>query len=153
MPEEALERVPRASESMSTQHSPAALLGKRILIGKPGLDGHDIGAKIVALTLRNAGAEVIYTGLRRSPAQIAQVAVDEGVDAVGLSILSGSHKELVTEVMAQLREMGASEVKVFVGGTIPAEDHAFLHELGVAAVFTADMPLEQMIDSLRKGFA
>ena len=71
------------------------LAGKRILVGKPGLDGHDIGAKIVALTLRDAGAEVIYTGLRRSPQQIAQVAIDEGVDAVGLSILSGSHKELV----------------------------------------------------------
>ncbi|MDB5851667.1 MAG: methylmalonyl-CoA mutase C-terminal domain protein [Rhodoferax sp.] len=122
-----------------------ALAGKRILIGKPGLDGHDIGAKIIALTLRNAGAEVIYTGLRRSPRQIAQVAVDEGVDAVGLSILSGSHKELVEDVMAQLRELGAGDVKVFVGGTIPAEDQPHLHALGAAAIFTADMALDDVV--------
>ncbi|MFA7669629.1 MAG: cobalamin-dependent protein, partial [Burkholderiaceae bacterium] len=86
------------------------LAGKRILVGKPGLDGHDIGAKIVALTLRNAGAEVIYTGLRRTPEQIARVAVDEGVDAVGLSILSGSHKELVADVIAQLKSLKADAV-------------------------------------------
>ena len=125
-----------------------ALAGKRILIGKPGLDGHDIGAKIAALTLRNAGAEVIYTGLRRSPQQIAQVAVDEGVDAVGLSILSGSHKELVREVIAQLHANGASDVKIFVGGTIPAEDRPYLRELGVSAVFTADMPLDHVVATL-----
>lgn len=105
---------------MNTLQASALLAGKRILIGKPGLDGHDIGAKIIALALRNAGAEVIYTGLRRSPQQIAQVAVDEGVDAVGLSILSGSHKELVCDVMAQLRQLKAEDIKVFVGGTIPA---------------------------------
>lgn len=133
---------------MNTLQPTGALAGKRILIGKPGLDGHDIGAKIIALTLRNAGAEVIYTGLRRSPLQIAQVAVDEGVDAVGLSILSGSHKELVLDVMAQLRERGAPDVKVFVGGTIPAEDQPYLRELGVAGVFTADMPLERVVASL-----
>ncbi|MEO5671937.1 MAG: cobalamin B12-binding domain-containing protein [Ramlibacter sp.] len=124
------------------------LAGKRILVGKPGLDGHDIGAKIVALTLRDAGAEVIYTGLRRSPGQIAQVAVDEGVDAVGLSILSGSHKELVADVIAELRALKAGDVKVFVGGTIPVDDHAMLHDLGVAAVFTADMPLETVVTQL-----
>ncbi len=133
---------------MSTQQHSAKLASKRILIGKPGLDGHDIGAKIIALTLRNAGAEVIYTGLRRSPAQIAQVAIDEGVDAVGLSILSGSHKELVADVITQLKKMNAHGIKVFVGGTIPAEDHAPLHQLGVSAVFTADMPLERVVDSL-----
>jgi methylmalonyl-CoA mutase C-terminal domain/subunit len=88
---------------MNTRTRNRPLQGKRILIGKPGLDGHDIGAKIIALTLRNAGAEVIYTGLRRSPGQIARVAVDEGVDALGLSILSGSHKELVNDVFAELR--------------------------------------------------
>ncbi len=130
-----------------------ALAGKRILIGKPGLDGHDIGAKIVALTLRNAGAEVIYTGLRRSPLQIAQVAVDEGVDAVGLSILSGSHKELVADVMEQLRELKAADVKVFVGGTIPAEDQPHLRELGVAAIFTADMPLAEVVRILGERLA
>lgn len=129
-------------------NSRPALAGKRILIGKPGLDGHDIGAKIVALSLRNAGAEVIYTGLRRSPRQIAQVAVDEGVDAVGLSILSGSHQELTREVIAQLRELDAGDIKLFVGGTIPADDQSQLLALGVAAIFTADMPLEEMIQVL-----
>ena len=124
------------------------LAGRRILVGKPGLDGHDIGAKIIALRLRDAGAEVIYTGLRRSPAQIAQVAVDEGVDAIGLSILSGSHKELVADVMAELRERRAACVKVFVGGTIPGDDHAHLKALGVAAVFTADMPLDTVVGEL-----
>lgn len=138
---------------MSAPQTPAALAAKRILIGKPGLDGHDIGAKIIALTLRNAGAEVIYTGLRRSPLQIAQVAVDEGVDAVGLSILSGSHKELVAEVIAQLRELGAHDVKVFVGGTIPAEDQSYLRDLGVTAIFTADMPLDVVVRSLAKSLA
>lgn len=138
---------------MSTTKLPAVLAGKRILIGKPGLDGHDIGAKIIALTLRNAGAEVIYTGLRRSPLQIAQVAVDEGVDAVGLSILSGSHKELVGDVMAQLRQLRAEDIKVFVGGTIPAEDQPHLRQLGVAAVFTADMPLEDVVNILAKSLA
>ncbi len=105
---------------MNASRAERPLHGKRILIGKPGLDGHDIGAKIIALTLRNAGAEVIYTGLRRSPEQIARVAVDEGVDALGLSILSGSHKELVSDVFARLRELDAADIKVFVGGTIPA---------------------------------
>ncbi len=124
------------------------LAGKRILVGKPGLDGHDIGAKIIALTLRDAGAEVIYTGLRRSPDQIAQVAVDEGVDAVGLSILSGSHKELVADVMVALRARNAGDVKVFVGGTIPVDDHESLHAEGVAAVFTADMPLDVVVAQL-----
>ena len=138
---------------MSTHQIPAALAARRIRIGKPGLDGHDIGAKIIALTLRNAGAEVIYTGLRRRPLQIAQVAVDEGVDAVGLSILSGSHKELVADVIAQLRALKAHDVKVFVGGTIPAEDHAHLRELGVSAVFTADMPLEQVVALLAERLA
>jgi methylmalonyl-CoA mutase C-terminal domain/subunit len=133
---------------MNTATQQRPLAGRRILIGKPGLDGHDIGAKIVALTLRDAGAEVIYTGLRRSPGQIAQVAVDEGVDAVGLSILSGSHKELVSDVMAALHEAGAGDVKVFVGGTIPAEDQPALQALGVAAIFTADMPLDTVVAGL-----
>jgi len=124
------------------------LAGKRIMVGKPGLDGHDIGAKIVALTLRDAGAEVIYTGLRRTPLQIAQVAVDEGVDAVGLSILSGSHKELVADVIAQLRALKACNVKVFVGGTIPGADQDVLRELGVSAVFTADMSLDEVVAEL-----
>ena len=135
---------------MSEVKTARPLAGKRILVGKPGLDGHDIGAKIVALTLRDAGAEVIYTGLRRSPQQIAQVAVDEGVDAVGLSILSGSHKELVADVMAQLRALKAGDVKVFVGGTIPGEDQDELRALGVAAIFTSDMPLDAVVAQVAK---
>ncbi len=138
---------------MNESRTERPLAGKRILVGKPGLDGHDIGAKIIALRLRDAGAEVIYTGLRRSPAQIAQVAVDEGVDAVGLSILSGSHKELVHDVLAELRERKAGDVKVFVGGTIPGEDHAVLQALGVAAIFTADMSLDSVVARLASELA
>jgi methylmalonyl-CoA mutase C-terminal domain/subunit len=132
----------------TTSDTKRTLAGKRILIGKPGLDGHDIGAKIIALTLRDAGAEVIYTGLRRSPEQIARVAVDEGVDAVGLSILSGSHKELVKDVFEQLRALGAGDVALFLGGTIPAEDRPVLMALGVTEIFTADMPLDKVVSTL-----
>jgi methylmalonyl-CoA mutase C-terminal domain/subunit len=138
---------------MKTLEASTLLAGKRILIGKPGLDGHDIGAKIIALTLRNAGAEVIYTGLRRSPQQIAQVAVDEGVDAVGLSILSGSHKELVHDVIVQLKALNAGDIKVFVGGTIPAEDQPLLREQGVTSIFTADMALQDVVKILAKSLA
>jgi methylmalonyl-CoA mutase C-terminal domain/subunit len=128
--------------------APTPLRGKRILIGKPGLDGHDIGAKIVALALRNAGAEVIYTGLRKRPEQIVRVAIDEGVDAVGLSILSGSHRELAQQVIEGLREAGAADVHVFVGGTIPADDHDWLRGIGVQGVYDNDMPLSEVIESL-----
>ena len=129
------------------------LRGKRILVAKPGLDGHDIGAKVVALRLRNAGAEVIYTGLRKSPAQIARIAVDEGVDAVGLSILSGSHRDLVAQVAECLRAEDAADITLFVGGTIPAEDHAFLDSLGVRGIFTSDMPLDQVVSELAAALA
>ena len=138
---------------MNTKTTQRPLQGKRILIGKPGLDGHDIGAKIIALTLRNAGAEVIYTGLRRSPEQIVRVAVDEGVDALGLSILSGSHKELVLDVFARLREIDATDIKVFVGGTIPHADQQELRELGVAGVYTADMPLADVVAALAQALS
>jgi methylmalonyl-CoA mutase C-terminal domain/subunit len=121
------------------------LKGKRILIAKPGLDGHDIGAKIIALALRDAGAEVIYTGLRKTPGFIARVAVDEDVDAVGLSLLSGSHKELVAETMQELRTLEAGDIPVFVGGTIPAADRAELMEAGVMAIFTAEMKLDDVV--------
>lgn len=123
----------------------STLKGKRILIAKPGLDGHDIGAKIIALALRDAGAEVIYTGLRKTPGFIARVAVDEDVDAVGLSLLSGSHKELVAETMQELRALDASDIPVFVGGTIPAEDRAALLDAGVIGIFTAEMRLDDVV--------
>ena len=124
------------------------LQGKRIIVAKPGLDGHDAGAKIITLTLRDAGADVIYTGLRKTPDYIAQVAVDEDADALGLSILSGSHNALVGATMESLRRLGGEKIKVFVGGTIPKQDHAALLDLGVSAIFTAEMKLEDVVASL-----
>jgi len=124
------------------------LAGKRIVIAKPGLDGHDVGAKIIALTLRDAGADVIYTGLRKTPDTIARVAVDEDADALGLSILSGSHKALVAATIERLRAMGGEDISVFVGGTIPAEDREALKALGVRAIYTAEMRLEDIVASL-----
>jgi methylmalonyl-CoA mutase C-terminal domain/subunit len=124
------------------------LKGKRILIAKPGLDGHDIGAKIVALALRDAGAEVIYTGLRKTPEYIARIAVDEDVDAVGLSVLSGSHRELVAQTVESLRQLEAADIPIFLGGTIPAEDQPELFALGVKRIFTSEMELSAVIATL-----
>src|SRR5512135_2398020 len=126
------------------------LRGKRIVIAKPGLDGHDIGAKVIALALRDAGAEVIYTGLRKSPDHIARIAVDEGVDALGLSILSGSHRELVQQVLDELRKLDAADIKVFVGGTIPVDDVEALERLGVRGVYTSEQPLAEVIEQLAR---
>ena len=122
-----------------------SLKGKRILIAKPGLDGHDVGAKIIALALRDAGADVIYTGLRRSPDYIARVAVDEDVDAGGLSILSGSHKELVEETVRCLADLDAGDIHVFVGGTIPLSDQAELRAAGARGIFTAEMAIDDVV--------
>ena len=127
-----------------TKHS-ASLSGWRILVAKPGLDGHDIGAKVIALAMRDAGAEVIYTGLRKSPDYIARIAVDENVDAVGLSILSGSHMELVRETLQHLEAMRASDIPLFVGGTITRDDHDALRELGVLDIFTSDMEIDDVV--------
>jgi methylmalonyl-CoA mutase C-terminal domain/subunit len=129
------------------------LAGRRILVAKPGLDGHDAGAKVIALALRDAGAEVIYTGLRKSPEFIVRVAIDEDVAAVGLSILSGSHKELTREVVEGLARAGAGDIKVFVGGSVPPEDRAALLEAGARGVFTSDMPLDTVIDALARALA
>ncbi len=129
------------------------LRGKRILIAKPGLDGHDVGAKVIALALRDAGADVIYTGLRKSPDYIAQVAIEEDVDAVGLSILSGSHAELVAETVARLKAQDADEIKVFVGGTIPGEEHEALRAAGVAGVFTSEMKVEDVLAAIDRELA
>jgi methylmalonyl-CoA mutase C-terminal domain/subunit len=100
---------------------------------------------VIALALRDAGAEVIYTGLRKAPGAIARVAVDEDVDAVGLSVLSGSHNELVAQTIAELRALGASNMPLMVGGTIPAEDWPALRALGVTAIFTSDMTLDDVV--------
>jgi len=131
-----------------TTQAPPSLKGKRILIAKPGLDGHDVGAKVIALALRDAGANVIYTGLRKSPAYIVQVAVDEDVDALGLSILSGSHMELVAETFTELATRGVSDMAVFVGGTISAGDRDALRALGVKGVFTSDMRLADVVAAM-----
>lgn len=133
--------------------APVSLKGKRILIAKPGLDGHDVGAKVIALALRDAGAEVIYTGLRKTPGYIARVAAEENVDAVGLSILSGSHIELVRETAAALKAEQADDVPVFVGGTIPRADWPALTEAGVAAVFDSEMSLDEVVAEVARRLA
>ena len=117
----------------------------RILVAKPGLDGHDRGAKIIARALRDGGFEVIYTGLHQTPEMIAEAAVQEDVDAVGLSILSGAHMTLFPEVIRLLTERGASDVAVFGGGIIPDEDSAKLKTLGVRQVFTPGASTEDIV--------
>ena len=121
----------------------------RVLIAKPGLDGHDRGAKVVANALRDAGMEVIYTGLHQTPEMIAESAVQEDVDVVGLSILSGAHMTLVPRILDLLRENGAEDVLVVVGGTIPRADAAELRGLGVAEIFTPGAPTSDIVEFLR----
>ena len=118
----------------------------RILIAKPGLDGHDRGAKYVARALRDAGYEIIYTGIRQSPEAIARTAVQEDVDFVGLSLLSGAHNELFPEVVKLLRGRGAQETIVFGGGIIPETDIPGLKEQGIEAIFTPGTPIKKIID-------
>ena len=118
----------------------------RVVVAKPGLDGHDRGAKIIARALRDAGMEVIYTGLHQTPEQIVETVLQEDADAVGLSILSGAHMTLVPRVVELLREQDAGDVVVTVGGTIPSQDIPELKELGVAAVFTPGAPTQAIID-------
>lgn len=130
---------------------PAVPTGKkiRVVVAKPGLDGHDRGAKIIARALRDAGMEVIYTGLHQTPEQIVETVLQEDADAVGLSILSGAHMTLVPRVVDLLREQQAEDVLVTVGGTIPADDIPELEKLGVAAVFTPGAPTQDIVDFIR----
>ena len=121
----------------------------RVVVAKPGLDGHDRGAKIIARALRDAGMEVIYTGLHQTPEQIAETVLQEDAQAVGLSILSGAHMTLVPRVVQLLKDQGADDVVVTVGGTIPAEDIPELKELGVAEVFTPGSSTQEIIDFIR----
>ena len=122
----------------------------RILVAKPGLDGHDRGAKIIARALRDGGFEVIYTGLHQTPDMIAEAAVQEDVDAVGLSILSGAHMTLFPEVMRLLKEKGAGDVTIFGGGIVPDEDAVKLKQMGVARIFTPGSSTEDIIKWVRE---
>src|SRR5438067_12124243 len=122
----------------------------RVLIAKPGLDGHDRGAKVIARALRDAGMEVIYSGLRQTPDQIAAAAVQEDVDVVGLSILSGAHNVLVPEVLRALKERGGDEISVVVGGIIPDKDIASLREQGVKEIFLPGTRTNETVDAIRR---
>lgn len=121
----------------------------RVLIAKPGLDGHDRGAKVVAQALKDAGMEVIYTGLRQTPEQIVTAAIQEDVDFVGLSILSGAHNTLLPKVVKLLRERGGEDIKVFGGGVIPDDDIPFLKENGIIEVFTPGTSLKECVDFIK----
>jgi methylmalonyl-CoA mutase, C-terminal domain len=133
---------PPSGESESIQVMPRPI---RVLVAKPGLDGHDRGAKVMTRALRDAGMEVIYTGLFQTPAMIARAAADEDVDVVGLSILSGAHNTLIPEVVRELRDAGMDDVLIVVGGTIPSEDRPKLLDAGVSAVFGPGTPLADAV--------
>ncbi len=120
----------------------------RVVIAKPGLDGHDRGAKVIARALRDAGFEVVYTGLFQTPVQVAEAALQEDADAVGLSLLSGAHLTLIPRVVAELRDRDLDSVLVFAGGIIPEPDIATLKQQGVAAVFTPGSPLDAIANWL-----
>jgi methylmalonyl-CoA mutase C-terminal domain/subunit len=121
----------------------------RVVVAKPGLDGHDRGAKIIARALRDAGMEVIYTGLHQTPEQIAETVIQEDADAIGLSILSGAHMTLVPRVVEILREQGVDDVVITVGGTIPADDVPELKKLGIAEVFTPGSSTDDIVEFVR----
>jgi methylmalonyl-CoA mutase, C-terminal domain len=139
---------------MAPSKSPGTREGRprpiRVLIAKPGLDGHDRGAKVVARALRDAGMEVIYAGLRQTPEDIVEAAMEEDVDLIGLSILSGAHMVLVPRVLAILKQKKASDIGVFAGGIIPDEDAAKLRKLGVKAIFGPGATLESIISTARE---
>ena len=121
----------------------------RVLIAKPGLDGHDRGAKVVARALRDAGMEVIYTGLRQTPAMVAEAALQEDIDVLGLSILSGAHMALVPRILEELRHRGIEDLPVFLGGIVPKDDIPELKAMGVAAVFGPGTGTQTIIDFIR----
>ena len=125
----------------------------RVLVAKPGLDGHDRGAKIIARVLRDAGMEVVYTGIRQTPEMIAEAALQEGVDVIGLSILSGAHMELFPRVFEGLRSRGMGDVVVVAGGIIPDQDRPALREIGVQAVFGPGTPTSEIVELVREAVA
>ena len=122
----------------------------RILIAKPGLDGHDRGAKVVARALRDAGMEVIYTGLRQTPESIVETALQEDVDAIGLSILSGAHKHLFKKVIDLLKEEGADDIPIFGGGIIPEDDMPYLKDIGVKGIFGPGTSTENIVNYIKE---
>lgn len=122
----------------------------RVLVAKPGLDGHDRGAKVIARALRDAGMEVIYTGLRQTPEQIVAAAIQEDVDCVAISILSGAHNTLLPKVASLLKEQGADDILMLGGGVIPDEDIPFLLENGIKAVFTPGTPTSKIVDCIKE---
>ncbi len=122
----------------------------RVLVAKPGLDGHDRGAKVVARALRDAGMEVIYTGLRQTPEMIAEAALQEDVDVVGLSILSGAHMALAPRILELLKKNGQDQVKVFIGGIIPDEDMPRLKEMGIAGIYGPGASTEDIVRDVRE---
>jgi methylmalonyl-CoA mutase, C-terminal domain len=133
-----------------TADEPGAQRKIRVVVAKPGLDGHDRGAKIIARALRDAGMEVIYTGLHQTPEQIAATVIQEDADAIGLSILSGAHMTLVPRVVDLLREQGAEDVVLTVGGTIPNDDIPELKRLGVAEIFTPGASTDEIVEFIRE---
>ena len=135
---------------IATMPSGMSLLPVRVLVAKPGLDGHDRGAKVIARALRDAGMEVVYTGLRQTPEQIVSAALQEDVEFIGLSILSGAHMAIVPRVLALLKEADAADIRVIVGGIIPDADAETLLSLGVARVFQPGASLEGIVDFLRE---
>ncbi len=124
----------------------------RVLVAKPGLDGHDRGAKVVARALRDAGMEVIYTGLRQTPEMIAEAALQEDVDVVGLSILSGAHMALIPPILKLLKANGQEHIKIFVGGIVPDEDVPRLKEMGVTGVYGPGASTEAIVNEIRASF-
>ncbi len=122
----------------------------RVLVAKPGLDGHDRGAKVVARALRDAGMEVVYTGLRQTPEMIAEAALQEDVDAVGLSILSGAHMVLVPRILDLLKANGQGDVKVFLGGIIPDDDVQALKAMGIQGIYGPGTPTDEIVNDIRK---
>lgn len=141
-------KVGAMSQSAAEPTSPV-----RVVVAKPGLDGHDRGAKVVARALRDAGMEVVYTGLHQTPEQIAEAAIQEDADAVGLSVLSGAHMTLFAKVIEELRKRDAADIVVFGGGIIPQDDIPQLEQLGVAKIFTPGATTQEIVDWVRAACA
>jgi methylmalonyl-CoA mutase C-terminal domain/subunit len=134
------------ADTETAAERPATARKIRVVVAKPGLDGHDRGAKIIARALRDAGMEVIYTGLHQTPEQIVETVIQEDADAVGLSILSGAHMTLVPKIAELLKDEGADDVLLVAGGTIPADDIPELKRLGVSEIFTPGSPVQEIVD-------